>query len=254
MPSLVCIFAGLLAGVAGGLFGVGGGVIIVPFLVLALHFDQHRAQGTSLFALALPVAGLGAYNYYSKGSVDFTVGLSVAAGIAIGGIAGSKIAHGLKPKTMRRIFCVFLVVIAAYIFFKSEILHSQPFDADAPLPSWAIPASLLAGVFAGISGGLFGIGGGIIAVPFMVLAFAFPQHLAQGTSLLALTLPVAAPGAYHYYKNKNVDVVKALCLAIGIVCGSFAGSQFALGLDPVVMQRSFAVFAVAMAAYIFFKK
>ena len=77
MSILVCIAAGLLAGLAGGMFGVGGGVIIVPFLILALKFDQHKAQGTSLFSLSLPVAALGMVNYYQEGSVHVMVGPSL---------------------------------------------------------------------------------------------------------------------------------------------------------------------------------
>ncbi|MEX2242992.1 MAG: sulfite exporter TauE/SafE family protein [Fimbriimonadaceae bacterium] len=254
MPSLVCIVVGIVAGIAGGFFGVGGGVIIVPFLILALRFEQHRAQGTSLLALALPVAGVGAYNYWVEGKTNVAVGLCIAAGIALGSFFGSRIALGVSASTMRKAFCVFLTVIAAYLFFKNDLLHLQSTDLSGDLPAWAYPVSVLAGLLAGLTGGLFGVGGGVIAVPFTVLAFGFPQHLAQGTSLLALTLPVAAFGAYNYHRKGNVDVRAGICIALGIVGGGYLGSKFALGLEPVTMQRAFSVFVVTMAAYLFFKK
>jgi uncharacterized membrane protein YfcA len=251
---LVCIAAGLIAGLAGGMFGVGGGVIIVPFLILALKFDQHKAQGTSLFSLSLPVAALGMVNYYQEGSVHVMVGLTLAAAMAVGSFLGARFALRLPATTMRRAFCIFISIIAAYLFFKSAILHSQAITELHELPVWAYPACILAGLIAGLTGGLFGVGGGVIVVPFMALALAFPQHLAQGTSLLALTLPVAGFGAYNYWKKGSVDLRSGACVSIGVVFGSFLGSRFALGLDPVTMQQSFAVFVVTMSAYLFFKK
>ncbi len=254
MSFFVCAIAGVIAGISGGLFGLGGGVVIVPFLILALKFDQHKAQGTSLFSLALPVAALGAYSYFSDGKMSVYIGLTLAAGMALGSFLGSKVALGLSARTMRRAFCVFLAVIAVYLFVKSELLHAQAADLSQHVPTWAYPVSLVAGVFAGMAGGLFGVGGGIVVVPFMVLALGFPQHTAQGTSLLALSLPVAGFGAYNYYKKGNVDLKSGVCVSIGVVLGSFLGSQLALGLDAVTMQRAFAIFVVVMASYLFFKK
>ncbi len=254
MPIAICIVAGLIAGIAGGLFGVGGGVIIVPFLILALKFDQHKAQGTSLFSLALPVAALGMYNYYKEGNVQVEIGLTLAAGMALGSFLGSRLALAQSAKTMRQAFCVFLSVVAAYLFFKSSILHAQAIDHMSALPPWAFPVALLAGLLAGVTGGLFGVGGGVIAVPFLALALAFPQHVAQGTSLLALTLPVAGFGAYNYYKKGAVDMKSGALVSVGVVVGSFLGSTIALGLDPVTMQKAFSVFIVCMATYLFFKR
>jgi uncharacterized membrane protein YfcA len=251
---MICVTAGLLAGVAGGLFGVGGGVIIVPFLIFALKFDQHKAQGTSLFSLSLPVAALGMFNYYQEGDVHVLIGLVLAAAMAIGSFVGARFALGLSAKTMRRAFCIFMVVIAAYLFFKSAILHQQAIEELHDLPRWAVPAALGAGLVAGLTGGMFGVGGGVVIVPFMALALAFPQHLAQGTSLLALTLPVAGFGAFNYWKKGSIDLKSGACVSAGVVVGSFLGSGIALGLDPVTMQRSFSVFVAVMSAYLFFKK
>lgn len=254
MSAIVCLVGGIVAGIAGGLFGLGGGAIIVPFLVVALKFDQHRAQGTSLFSLALPVAALGAYVYYQDGKMSVGIGLALAVGMALGSFLGSKIALGLSGRKMRQAFCTFMAAVAVYLFIKSEILHTQSTDLASHLPNWAYLVALVAGVLAGVTGGLFGVGGGIVVVPFMVLALGFPQHLAQGTSLLALSLPVAAFGAYNYYKKGNVDVKSGICVSIGVVGGSMLGSNIATGLDAVTMQRAFAVFVIFMASYMFFKK
>lgn len=109
---------GLLGGVMSGLFGIGGGIVIVPALVYFLSFEQHKAQGTSLLALVFPVGLLAVINYYKQEAVDIKAGLLVAAGLLVGALAGSKIALGLDQTTMRKSFAVFLVVVGIYQFFK----------------------------------------------------------------------------------------------------------------------------------------
>jgi hypothetical protein len=114
----ICVAIGLVAGASGGLFGIGGGIIITPLLVLLLQFEQHKAQGTSLLALSLPVLAIGAYTYYKDGNVDWRKGLMVALGMVGGAYLGSRIAINLDPVTMRRTFAVFLMVASIYLFVK----------------------------------------------------------------------------------------------------------------------------------------
>ncbi|HRF60906.1 MAG TPA: sulfite exporter TauE/SafE family protein [Fimbriimonadaceae bacterium] len=113
-----CIIIGLAAGVLGGLFGIGGGIIIVPALGLAFGFSQHKAQGTSLVALLAPVGLLALMNYYREGNADLVKGAWIAAAFFVGAFLGSKIALGLDEVMMRRGFALFLVAVAAYMFFK----------------------------------------------------------------------------------------------------------------------------------------
>lgn len=251
---LYCVIAGLFAGVIGGLFGVAGGIVIVPFLVLALKLDQHTAQGTSLFTLAMPVVGLAAYGYYQDGNMQIGVGLALAAGIASGGLIGSKIALGISPKKMRQAFSGFLIVVALYMIYKSVGSVASSGNMVNHITPLIYAACFGVGLVAGITGGLFGIGGGIVVVPFMLLALGFSQHLAQGTSLLALTMPVAAFGAFNYYKKGNVHPKKSVAIALGLVAGGFLGSLFARELTPVAMQQAFAGFVILTATYLIFKK
>jgi uncharacterized protein len=118
MAILLCLLIGLLGGVCGGLFGIGGGVVIVPALVLAMGFTQHRAQGTSLVALLAPVGILGVMNYYKAGSVDFKSGALIALGFVGGTYIGSKISLSLDETLLRRIFAAFLVLVAVQLVIK----------------------------------------------------------------------------------------------------------------------------------------
>lgn len=112
------LLLGVLAGTLGGLFGIGGGILIVPALVLLLGYTQHKAQGTSLVALLAPVGLLGLWNYWRENAADLVAGAWIAAGFVIGAYLGSKIALGLDEATMRRTFAAFLFAVSIYLFFK----------------------------------------------------------------------------------------------------------------------------------------
>jgi uncharacterized protein len=106
--------AACLCGVASGMFGVGGGVLLVPLLGLVFAFSQHRAQGTSLAAL-LPPTGLLAFLSYAKaGYVAWKVGLFLIPAVFIGGLIGGKLAARLNPRRMRQVFAVILFVLGAW--------------------------------------------------------------------------------------------------------------------------------------------
>lgn len=117
-----------------------------------------------------------------------------------------------------------------------------------------IALCLLIGLIGGVSGGLFGIGGGIIIVPAAIYILGMSQHKAQGTSLLALLLPVGLLGVANYYKENQIEIVKGLWIALGFFVGAYLGSKFALNLNEVVLRRSFAMFLALVAIQLFFRK
>jgi uncharacterized protein len=101
-------------GALSGLFGVGGGVLLVPLLVLGLGFEQHLAQGTSLVALVPPTGLLAFLNYAHAGEVQWKVGLLIMPGIFLGGLAGGRIAQRFPPAKMRRIFAALLFLLSVW--------------------------------------------------------------------------------------------------------------------------------------------
>jgi len=114
-PRLLLILAMATGvGALSGLFGVGGGVVLVPLLVLLFDYEQHCAQGTSLVALVPPTGLLAFLNYAHAGEVSWTVGLLIMPGVFLGGIAGSRIAQKLSPDGLRRAFAVILFAIGAW--------------------------------------------------------------------------------------------------------------------------------------------
>lgn len=113
---------------------------------------------------------------------------------------------------------------------------------------------LVIGAFAGVLSGMFGIGGGIVIVPALILLAKFPPHQATGTSLAIFLLPVGLLGAYTYYKEGNVRVVPALLIALGVFCGSYFGSRISQQLSPIVLKRGFSLLLVAVATRMWFGK
>lgn len=106
--------AAAACGVASGLFGIGGGVLLVPLLALLFGFEQHRAQGTSLIAL-IPPTGLLAFITYAKaGDVSWQTGLLLIPGVFVGGILGSRLAKRLNPKLMRQVFAGMMFVLGLW--------------------------------------------------------------------------------------------------------------------------------------------
>lgn len=118
MLPVYCVLVGLVAGVTTGFFGIGGGIVVLPSLVLLLGFAQHRAQGTSLFALVLPVGLLALIEYWKQERVDVTAGLCIAGGMFFGAYLGSKISLSLDPNVLRKAFAVLLVVVAVQLWLK----------------------------------------------------------------------------------------------------------------------------------------
>lgn len=114
------LLIGLGAGVLSGLFGIGGGVVIVPALVFLAQMAQKTATGTSLAALLLPVGALGAWQYYKAESLDLRAALLIAPGLAIGALVGAKLALQLPSRDLQRAFAIFLVAVAGRMWIAAK--------------------------------------------------------------------------------------------------------------------------------------
>ena len=131
MGILLFVLIGLGAGVLSGLFGIGGGVLIVPALMFVAGMKPITATGTSLGALLLPVGALGAYEYYRRGNLDMRASLWVALGLFVGAWFGAKIALSLSPVALKRAFAVFLVAMAVRMWMAPS---ARP-GTKAPTPA-----------------------------------------------------------------------------------------------------------------------
>ena len=113
---VILLFIGLVAGILSGLIGIGGGIIMVPMLLL-LGFSQQQAQGTSLAALLPPVTLFAVINYHKAGFIDWRYAIIISLVFVIGGYFGSKIAINIDQKTLKKIFGVLLLFIGTKMLF-----------------------------------------------------------------------------------------------------------------------------------------
>ena len=118
-PILLIIICGIGAGIVGGLFGVGGGIVIVPILVFFMGFGQQMAQGTSIATLLFPIGFLAAYNYHKSGYVNWKFAVIMALTFVVGGFIGSKIAISLDQKVLKRFYAIFMFGVALKMFIDS---------------------------------------------------------------------------------------------------------------------------------------
>lgn len=114
---ILLIIIGLAAGFLSGLVGIGGGIIIVPALVLLLGFTQKQAQGTSLGIMLLPIGILAVMQYYKQGYMNVNFVLIVASAFVVGGFLGSKLALSLSDEKMKKVFAVILFLISIKMLF-----------------------------------------------------------------------------------------------------------------------------------------
>jgi uncharacterized membrane protein YfcA len=112
MSNLMLPLIGVGAGVLSGLFGIGGGVVIVPALLLVMKFAPQTATGTSLGVFLLPVGILGALSYWRAGHMDVKASLMIAAGLFVGAWFGAQLALSMSPMLLKKLFAAFLGVMA----------------------------------------------------------------------------------------------------------------------------------------------
>jgi uncharacterized membrane protein YfcA len=115
---IILILIGLAAGAFSGLVGLGGGIIMIPAMVLFLGMSQYMAQGTSLAVMLPPIGILATYNYWKAGELNLKYALIIAVTFVIGSYFGSKFALNIPQDSMRKIFAIFLVIMAINLFFK----------------------------------------------------------------------------------------------------------------------------------------
>ncbi len=114
---IILIVIGLLAGLTGSAFGLGGGIIIVPALVFFMGFSQHQAQGTSLGVLVFPVALLGAYNYYKAGYINVKFVVVLALAFVVGSYLGSLMSISIPEKLLKKLFGFFILLVSLKMIF-----------------------------------------------------------------------------------------------------------------------------------------
>lgn len=238
------VTAGFAAGVTSGLFGVGGGVLMVPaalYLVPGTVF--HEAKAISLLVIVLS-AGIGIYTHARARSVDFARGAILAASGIAGAALSAILVEDAADRTLRLIFGAFLAITGAYLALRRT---PRP-HTETPRPN--APALLAIGLAAGLLSGALGVGGGIIMVPGMILS-GVGVHLAVGTSLVAvLANALAATGVHLTLGYGPTLATLGVPLALGAIPGTHVGSRLAHNLHGERLQWLFGIFLALVGAWV----
>jgi uncharacterized membrane protein YfcA len=231
--NIISLAIGLTAGFFSGIFGIGGGLIMIPLMVGILKLGQHQAHGTSRVAIVF--TGLsGAISYALNGSINLTAAIFLAATAMITARAGARYCNVLPEWKLKKYFGAFLILCAILLILKPFISKST---ADIPL-YFQIGVFLIAGAFTGFLSGMMGVGGGTIMVPAMVLLAGFSQHLAQGTSLLVM-VPAGGVGAFTHWKLGNVAMGILAGLVPGIILGAYLGGYIVHFIPDTPLRLAF---------------
>lgn len=233
---------GVVVGVLSGLLGIGGGVVLVPLLVVLFAMAQKRAQATSLAAITL-TAVAGAVTYGIAGDVLLVPALVIAAGGLVGTLVGAELVHRMSERTLRVVFALVMVVIAVRMAVAPPVEGAGGLAHLEPLVLLGYVGS---GLLMGLLSALVGIGGGIVMVPLLVIGFGFTPHEAQGTSL-AVMVPVSLMGAWRHARRGYTDWRSGLVLGLAGVVGAPFGALLAQAVADEWLQRLFAVLLVVSA-------
>lgn len=228
--------AGLLGGAAGllsGLFGVGGGIIMVPLLVAWFALDQRRASATSLLAI-VPIAIASAVGYGFNGNVDLSAGLL----LLLGGVAGGQVGSLLLPRTpihvLQLAFGLLSLAAAARLMFAGGTVGTV-----GAAGWWEGGLLVLLGVASGVLAGLLGVGGGIVMVPGLVILTGADASTARGTSLFVIILTALTATVTNLRHGLVVVSVAGVAGLVGVPAG-LAGAALGQWLPERVALALFA--------------
>lgn len=243
---------GLAAGVLSGLFGIGGGVLIVPALILICKFSMVEAVGTSLAAMMLPVGLLGVLVFRKAKIIDLRASLLLALGITLTVAAGALVANKLPQAQLRFLYGLFLLYVSGRFIQPVQLYrhirhHEKPPKEHTTIPHPRSASLITAGVATGVMSGLFGIAGGNVVVPMLTGIFKYPTKRAMATSLGALLPPIGLPGVICYYQAGNLNFMHAWPVALGLFAGTIFGAHFAIRMPPVVIKRLYGLFLLVVA-------
>lgn len=235
------VLTGALGGLLSGLFGVGGGIVMVPLLIALAGMDQRRAATTSLAAI-LPTSIVGSLTYLANGHVDLVAGAIIAAGAVVGALIGSRLLRRIPLFWLRWLFIALLLVVAVRM-----VLVEPERGASLELNVAVVLGYLALGLLMGVASGLFGIGGGVIAVPALVAIFGVSDLIAKGTSLLVL-VPTSLVGTLANLRARLVDLPAGLVVGVTATVAAVPGVALALIIPPRLSSVLFAVLLVLAAA------
>lgn len=239
---LVDFLLGVVLGLLGGLFGIGGGLIAIPALGVLFAVEQQMAQGTALVMVVANVA-LALWRYHQRQPIAWRQGLALGLSGLLSAWLASLLALQLDGRSMRLAFVGFLVLLALFTLWQLRRRGSPV------LAHWSRSTFSLGvlGSVSGVLGGLFAVGSAVLATPALTLLFGMSQVAAQGLAL-TLALPATSVTLLTYAGYGQVDWAMGIPLALGGLLSISWGVRLAHALPDVLLRKLFCLFLLVCAA------
>lgn len=260
------LLTGLGTGVLGALLGIGGGVFLIPVLVLLLHVPMHVAIAASLLSV-VATSSAAASVYLSNHLTNIRLGMTLEMATTTGGIIGGLLAVHVGEKLLQLLFAGIMIVTAIAMWKRPHEDSPSSESAQGYLAgeyddrflkrrvSYSVhrlPLGLGISLIAGALSGLLGIGGGVIKVPALVLAMRVPLRAAAATSDFMIGVTALA-SAYIYYSHGQLDLLVAGPASMGTFLGSLLGAHLATRLHSKIMTAIFALVLILTAGEMFLR-
>ena len=263
---LLVVVCGIVAGILGALFGLGGGIIVIPVLTLLFGLPMHQAIAASIIAVIATSSATAAV-YVDKGLTNIKLGMSLEVTTTIGALLGGITANYLSGDALRKIFAVFLLIMGTLMWLQRrrhgdarvEVnphgIQGSYFDEAAQKPvAYSVrklPFAMLVSVIAGNISGLLGVGGGVIQVPVMNMINGVPIKAATATSNFMIGVTAVA-SAFIYFSHGHVEPFFTSAAVLGVLIGSRFGTAIGAKIHSSTIIAMFICLMYIIAVRMFF--
>ncbi|HSV42221.1 MAG TPA: sulfite exporter TauE/SafE family protein [Methanomassiliicoccales archaeon] len=268
--ALAIVIVALVAGVIGALFGLGGGIIVIPALTLAMGFSMQEAIGASLIGVIATSTGAAA-RYVQQGLTNVRLGMLLETATTAGALLGALVAVYLDQSFLALLFACILTYSAFHMVTKKEkVIPPGEIDTEGRLVDLSctyvdprtqcevsydvrgVRTGLAASFGAGGISGLLGVGGGVIKVPVMNICMCVPMKAATATSNFMIGV-TALSGAIVYFRFGLIEPVLAGLVAVGVLFGSMAGTRISVKVDSSSLRVYFGIVIFIVAVLMVLK-
>lgn len=264
---LLFVGVGCVVGFLAGLFGVGGGILMVPVLIFSYEQSgisplvlTHIAIGTSLFVIFF-TSLLSAYQHGKQGNIDWRSALFLGVASSLSAFGMAKLAALLSGRFLRITFALMVMISALKMLTESKTIAEKKLEwTSKPNNLGLVGVGLLAGMVASLAG----IGGGVVTIPMMYYFLGMPLKLAVGTSSATIIITALFSVAGYIYNGMGrpglpewnlgfVDLRRGIALAIGTIFLARVGAYVSFKTHPFLLRKLFALFLLFVSIYMFLK-
>jgi uncharacterized membrane protein YfcA len=264
---LILLLGGVATGTIGALLGLGGGVFLIPFLVIGFNLSMHQAIATSIVAV-IATSSAGAAMNVERQTVNIRLGMLLEIATVFGAVLGGLTANSLSSPVLTKIFAALLLLVSIVMFRRNGQKKREEFvshegvldgsfidNATGELVIYKVrrlPWLMAVGVLAGNVSGLLGVGGGIFKVPAMNIISGVPMKGAAATSNFMIGVTAAA-SAFIYFSYGHLDPLIGSTAGLGVLAGSFLGVSISRKVHTRLLSWIFAIVLLAVSVELFLR-